>query len=209
MYLTDATTVVQCTRSQVNKCHTIRKLAVHCVRTLGLTRTRRQTSWLWYREEDGEPASSIWPTGLPPVGTEKIKTLPCTQKLHDLKQFMTHYHENNTANTKQPKVWPLYHSFNFKNCFLQSSNTLQAKWNPPVHTSHLFPSDMNRGAQIQVLLTQVTKFCAVAANTFSTFRAPFSFTCKNMQQFTNMHQAESTRHHWYSQVTPTLCVLST
>jgi len=54
---------------------------------------------------------------------------------------------------------------------------------------------MNRGAQIQVLLTQVTKFCAVAANTFSTFQAAFSFTYKNMQQFTNRHQAESTRHH--------------
>jgi len=52
---------------------------------------------------------------------------------------------------------------------------------------------MNRVAQIQVLLTQVTKFCAVAANTFSTFWAALSFTYKNMQQFTNMHQAESTR----------------
>jgi hypothetical protein len=54
---------------------------------------------------------------------------------------------------------------------------------------------MNRGAEIQVPLTQVTKFHAVVANTFSTFQAALSFTYKNMQQFTNMHQAESTRHH--------------
>jgi hypothetical protein len=54
---------------------------------------------------------------------------------------------------------------------------------------------MNRGAQIQVLLTQVTKFSAVAGNTFSSFQAAFSFTHKNIQQFTYMHQAESTRPH--------------
>jgi hypothetical protein len=54
---------------------------------------------------------------------------------------------------------------------------------------------MNRGAQIQVLLTQVTKFCALAAGTFGTFQAAFSFTYENKQQFTNMHQAQSTRHH--------------
>jgi hypothetical protein len=64
--------------SQVNKCHTIRKLAVHCVRTLGFTRTRRQTSWLWYSEEDGEPVSSVWLAGLPPAGTAENKTLPYT-----------------------------------------------------------------------------------------------------------------------------------
>jgi hypothetical protein len=54
--------------------HTIRKLAFHCVRTLGFTRTRRQTSWLWYRE-DGEPVSSPWLPGLPTVGTAQWKIL--------------------------------------------------------------------------------------------------------------------------------------
>jgi hypothetical protein len=49
--------------------HTIRKLAFHCVRTVGFTRTRRQTSWLWYSEEDAEPVSSGRLAQLPTAGT--------------------------------------------------------------------------------------------------------------------------------------------